>query len=114
MKNAVNKVVLSGYAGADAEVRLLNNNQKVARVNLAINENIRTKSGEEIKKTQWFMLVFWNEQASKAEQEIKKGSFLNIEGRLQTGSYETKEGIKRYTTDIIVQQMEVAKAEITD
>jgi len=105
MKNVLNKVVLSGYAGADVEVKNLANNQKVAKVNIAINEYFTTKNGEEIKKTNWFLLTFWNANADLAEKEIKKGSLVSIEGRLQTGFYETKGGTKRYTTDIVVNQL---------
>ena len=113
MKNAVNKVVLSGYAGADVEVKTLANNQKLARVNIAVNEYITTKKGEDLKKTNWFMLTFWNANADLAEKAIKKGSFVSVEGKLQTGSYEAKDGTKRYTIDVLVQELAVAENEVS-
>ena len=105
MENVVNKVTLVGFAGSDAEVKVLSGNQKLARVNLAVNENYRNAAGEEVKKTQWFSLTFWNAKADLAEAQIKKGTHLTIEGKLQTGSYEAKDGTKRYTTDIVVNEM---------
>lgn len=108
MKNAINKVNLSGYVGAEVSYKELNNKQKVARVNLAVNEYFKDRKGEENKKTHWFLLTFWNEKAEQAQKEISKGSFITVEARLQSGSYTDKNGEKRYTTDIIVQQLEVA------
>lgn len=105
MKTEINKVVLSGYAGADVTLKTLANNQKLAQVSIAVNEYSTSKKGEEIKKTNWFNLSFWNANADLAAQEIKKGSFITIEGKLQTGSYEAKDGSKRYVTNILVQQL---------
>lgn len=105
MENVVNKVVLTGFAGSDVEVKVVAGNQKLARVNLAVNENYRNAVGEEVKKTQWFSLTFWNAKADLAEAQIKKGTHLTIEGRLQTGNYEAKDGTKRYTTDIVVNEV---------
>ncbi|WP_131535843.1 single-stranded DNA-binding protein [Pedobacter nototheniae] len=100
-----NKVVLSGFAGADVEVKKLSGNLKLARVNLAVNETYKNSLGEEVKKTQWFTLIFWNAKAEMAEIEIKKGTNITVEGRLQCGSYDAKDGSKRYTTEIIVQEI---------
>ncbi|MFD1629209.1 single-stranded DNA-binding protein [Pseudopedobacter beijingensis] len=102
MENVINKVVLSGFAGADVEVKAFGKGKKMARVNLAINEFFRSANGEETKKTQWFTLVFWNAKATMAEEQIKKGSRLTIEGRLNNSVYESKDGVKRYATDIVV------------
>lgn len=112
MKNTVNKVVLSGFAGGDAEVKVLAGNQKVARVNLAVNEHYKTAAGEEMKKTQWFSLLFWNVKAELAEVQIKKGSYITIEGRLQNGSYAAKDGSKRYTTEVVVLDVKVKEVEV--
>lgn len=102
MENVTNKVVLSGFAGADAEIKLLSGNQRLARVNLAVNEHYRNAAGEDVKRVQWFTLTFWNAKADIAEAQVKKGTYLHIEGRLQNGSYEAKDGSKRYTTEIVV------------
>mgnify|MGYP003577232019 CR=1 FL=1 len=112
MENAINKVVLSGFAGADAELKIFAGNQKLAKVNLAVNEYHRTVTGEEAKKTQWFSLVFWNAKAEAAVEQIKKGTRISVEGRLQTGSYEAKDGTKRFTTDIVVGEIVVHEAEV--
>lgn len=102
MENVTNKVVLSGFTGGDAEIKVLSGNQKLARVNLAVNEHYRNAAGEEVKKVQWFTLTFWNAKAEFAEAQIKKGMHLRIEGRLHNGSYEAKDGSKRYTTEVVV------------
>ena len=111
MKNQINKVTLCGYVGAEVEVVELHNKQKLAKVNLAVNEYYTNSQGTETKKTFWFMLNFWNELATQAANEIKKGNLIQIEGRLQTAAYETKTGEKRYVTNIVVQNMEVKAAE---
>jgi single-strand DNA-binding protein len=107
MENVVNKVVLTGFAGSDVEVQTVGNNQKLAKVNLAVNEYYKDSNGTEVKKTHWFPLVFWNINADVAEKEIKKGIRLTIQGKLQTRSYESKDGIKRYSTDVVVNELEV-------
>jgi len=89
-----NKVVLGGFAGADAEVKIISATQKLARVRLAVSDYYRTASGDEVKNTQWFNLVFWNAKADYAELNIKKGSRVQIEGRLTSNSYEGKDGAK--------------------
>ncbi|RZL50134.1 MAG: single-stranded DNA-binding protein [Pedobacter sp.] len=111
MENVVNKVVLSGCAGSDAELRIVGGNNKLARVNIAVNESYRNAAGEEVKKTQWFSLTFWGAKADIAELKIKKGTRFTIEGRLQTGSYEAKDGTKRYTTDIVVDEVVIKELE---
>ena len=105
MESTVNKVVLTGFAGADAEVKILSGNQKLAKVSIAVNENFKNTAGEEVKKTNWFNLTFWGAKADIAEAQIKKGTRLTIEGKLQTGTYTAKDGSKRYTTDIVVQEV---------
>jgi len=112
MESAINKVVLSGFAGADAEVKILSGNQKLARVNLAVNEYYKNFQGEEVKKTQWITLVFWNAKAELAEMQIKKGTRLTVEGKIQTGSYEAKDGTKRYTTEIVVNELAIKEIEL--
>ncbi len=107
MENTVNKVFLSGCAGADAQIYTFPESQKLARVNVAVSEHYRNALGEDIKKTQWFTLTFWNAKADIAEAEIKKGTWFSIEGRLQTNNYETKDGTKRYAVEVIVNEVEI-------
>lgn len=111
MESAINKVVLSGCAGSDAEIRVLGNNQRLARVSMAVNEYLRNGSGEEVKKTQWFSLTFWNAKADAAVELLKKGTRFAIEGRLQTNHYEAKDGTKRYSTEIVVSELSLANAD---
>ncbi|MGY3053508.1 single-strand DNA-binding protein [Pedobacter sp. UYEF25] len=105
MESVVNKVMLTGFAGADAEVKILSGNQKLAKVSLAVNENFKNAAGEETKKTHWFNLTFWGAKADIAEEQIKKGTRMTIEGKLQTNNYIAKDGTKRYTTDIVVHEL---------
>lgn len=112
MENVSNKVVLSGFAGADTELKMVGNNQKLARVNLAVNEYYKNFAGEEVKNTQWFTLTFWGAKAELAAEQIKKGTRFSIEGRLSNNSYEAKDGSKRYITEIVVNDFLIsAKAE---
>lgn len=106
MENVVNKVMLHGCAGADAEIKVISENQKLARVNMAVHESYRNSLGENVRKTQWFSLTFWNAKAEIADAQIKKGTWFSIEGRLQTNNYEAKDGTKRYTTDIVVDEVD--------
>jgi single-strand DNA-binding protein len=108
MENVSNKVVLSGFAGSDTELKTVGNNQKLARVNLAVNEYYKNYAGEEVKNTQWFTLTFWGAKAELAAEQIKKGTRFSLEGKLQNNSYETKEGAKRYTMDIVVNDFSLA------
>lgn len=114
MESAINKVVLSGFAGADVEVKTLAGNQKLAKVNLAVNEYYKNASGEEVKKTQWISLIFWNAKAELAEAQIRKGTRLTIEGKLLTGSYEAKDGTKRFTTEIVVSEIAVKEIDLVN
>jgi single-strand DNA-binding protein len=112
MESAVNKVVLSGFAGADAEVKIVGPH-KMAKVNLAINEAYKNASGEEMKKVNWFTLTFWNAKAELAEAQIKKGTGLTVEGRLEAVIYDGKDGKKHYTTNIIVNELVIRENEKT-
>lgn len=107
MSNLKNSVHLTGFAGSDLVVTPFENNKKVARVSVAINEYYKNKSGEESKQTQWFNLVFWNAKADEAVKLIKKGAEIAVVGKLASQTYTTKEGLKRYTTEIVVNEMEL-------
>ena len=107
MNNLRNSVRLVGFAGSDLIVTPLDNNRKVARVSVAINEYYKTKTGEESKQTQWFNLAFWNAKADEAVKLIKKGSEIAIEGKLVSQIYTTKDGQKRYTTEIVVHDVQL-------
>ncbi|MGF1922914.1 MAG: single-stranded DNA-binding protein [Bacteroidia bacterium] len=107
MNNLRNSVRLVGFAGSDLIVTPFENDKKVARVSVAINEYYRTKTGEESKQTQWFNLVFWNAKADEAVQLIKKGAEIAVQGKLVSQIYTTKDGQKRYSTEIVVHEVEL-------
>lgn len=112
MNNLRNSVRLVGFAGSDLIVTPFENDKKVARVSVAINEYFRTKTGEESRQTQWFNLVFWNAKADMAIALIKKGVEVAVEGKLVSQIYVTKDGQRRYTTEIVVQEIQlVAKTD---
>lgn len=104
MAGSVNKVILVGNLGADPEVRRLNNGNTVVNLRIATSESWRDKqSGERKEKTEWHQVVIFNEGLTKiAEQYLKKGAKVFIEGQLQTRKWE-KDGVERYTTEIVLQ-----------
>lgn len=109
MSTSKNSVHLVGFAGRDPEVRELGNNQKVARVSIAINESFRNGRGELVEQTQWHNLVLWNKQADKAQELVHKGTEFSVDGRLSSGSYIAKDGAKRYVTEVIVNDLQVVE-----
>ena len=100
MKTTLNKVELNGFVGKDLEVKSLNNNSKVVRIALATTENYKNKTGEWVKETTWHTVVMWNKNAEMAQEQIKKGSNLYIQGKLVSRNYIDKNGKKQYVTEI--------------
>lgn len=105
MAGSVNKVILVGNLGADPEIRRLNSGDPVVNLRIATSESWRDKnSGERKEKTEWHQVVIFNDNLAKvAEQYLKKGVKVYIEGQLQTRKWE-KNGIERYTTEIVLQK----------
>ena len=102
----VNKVILVGHLGKDPEVRDLESGAKVASFSLATSESYKDKtSGERVDKTEWHNIVLWRGLADVAERFLKKGSLIYLEGKIQNRSYDDKEGITRYTTEILGQNL---------
>ena len=104
---SVNKVILVGHLGKDPETRYMTNGEAMTTVSLATSENWKDKSGEKQEKTEWHNLVFFRRLAEVAGQYLKKGSQIYVEGKLQTRKWQTKEGQDRYSTEIIVDQMQM-------
>ena len=106
MAGSVNKVILVGNLGADPEVRRLNSGDAVVNMRIATSETWRDKSsGERRERTEWHNVVIFNENLVKvAEQFLKKGAKVYIEGQLQTRSWDDQSGQKRYTTEIVLQR----------
>ncbi|NOZ04616.1 MAG: single-stranded DNA-binding protein [FCB group bacterium] len=100
-KGSVNKVVLVGHLGADPESRYTTAGSAVATFNLATNESWRNSDGEVEDKTEWHRCVLFGKMAETANDYLKKGQLIYLEGRLRTRSWEDKNGVKRYTTEIV-------------
>ena len=99
-----NSVRLVGNLGMDPEVKVFDTNKKLARLSIATNDSFKNDKGERITDTQWHNLVFWGTQAKLAEDFLKKGDEVAIEGKISNRSYVDKDGVKRYTNEIIVNE----------
>jgi single-strand DNA-binding protein len=104
---SVNKVILVGRLGKDPETRYMTNGEAVTNATLATSETWKDKSGEKQERTEWHNLVFYRRLAEIAGEYLKKGAQIYVEGKLQTRKWQTKEGQDRYTTEIIVDQMQM-------
>ncbi len=104
---SVNKVILVGRLGKDPETRYMTNGEAVTNVSLATSENWKDKSGEKQERTEWHNLVFYRRLAEIAGEYLRKGAQVYIEGKLQTRKWQDKEGKDRYTTEIIVNEMQM-------
>lgn len=98
---SLNKVMLIGNAGKDADLRYMSNGTAKAEFSLAVNNRRRGASGEWEDNTEWFNIVLFAETAEKLAQYITKGKPLYIEGRLQTRSWENDAGVKQYRTEVV-------------
>lgn len=104
---SVNKAILIGNLGADPELRYTPGGQAVASFSIATTERFKNKDGEQQERTEWHNIVCWGRQAEIANEYLRKGSSVYIEGRIQTRSYDDKDGIKRYRTEIVTRQMQL-------
>ena len=103
----VNKVILIGRLGKDPDVRYTPDGTMVTNFNLATDEQWKDKNGEKVQKTEWHRIVTWGKLAEICGNYLVKGKLVFIEGRIQTRSWEDKEGIKRFTTEIIASNMQM-------
>ena len=97
----INKVILVGNLGQDPEVRTLENGTKVAKFSIATNETYKDKTGETQKITEWHNVVAWRGLAEVAENYMKKGGQVYVEGKLTTRKWQDQNNNDRYTTDIV-------------
>ena len=104
MAGSVNKVILVGNLGRDPEVRSTQDGAKIVQLSMATSESWKDKAtGERRERTEWHRVVIFNERlADVAEQYLRKGSKLYVEGQLQTRKWQDKEGLDRYTTEIVL------------
>lgn len=105
MAKSVNKVILIGNLGKDPELKHTSNGTAVATMTVATNERYKDKNGEWQDKTEWHTVVLWQRLAEIAAEYLKKGRSVYVEGRLQTRSWEDKQGQKRYTTEIVASDL---------
>lgn len=101
----VNKVILLGNLGKDPEVRHLENGRAVANFSLATSETYKNKQGERVTNTEWHNVVLWTPLAEIAEKYLNKGNQVYIEGKLTSRSYEDKEGVTKYITEVVGREM---------
>jgi len=98
---SVNKVILVGRLGRDPETRYTGGGQAVANFSIATDETYKDRNGERQKRTEWHKIVVWGKQAEIAQQYLKKGSLIFIEGRIQSREWQDKEGQKRTSFEIV-------------
>jgi single-strand DNA-binding protein len=106
MAGSVNKVILVGNLGKDPEVRRMQDGRPVVNMSVATSESWRDKAtGERKEKTEWHRVVIFNDNIAKvAEQYLKKGAKVYIEGQLQTRKYTDKDGAEKYSTEVVLQK----------
>ena len=100
-----NRVQLIGNLGAAPEVKNLDNGNKMARFTVATSDNYTNKKGEKVNETQWHNIVIWGKLAGIAEKYLEKGSQVVIDGKLTTRNYTDKEGVKKYFTEIVANEL---------
>ncbi|EIJ37478.1 single-stranded DNA-binding protein [Galbibacter orientalis] len=105
MSTLKNQVQLIGNVGQEPQVTVLDNGKKVARISLATNENFKNSKGEKQTNTDWHQLVAWGKVASLIEDYVFTGKEIAVQGKLSSRSYEDKEGVKRYVTEVIVSEI---------
>jgi single-strand DNA-binding protein len=105
MAGYVNKVIIIGNLGANPELKYLPSGQAVCEMRVATNETFNDKQGQRQERTEWHRIVVWGKTAENCAKYLEKGRQVYVEGRLQTRSWDDKEGNKRYTTEIVANQV---------
>jgi single-strand DNA-binding protein len=105
MSNLRNKVQLIGHLGNDPEVIQLESGKKLAKFSLATNESYKNAKGEQVEETQWHNLIAWNKTAEIVEKYATKGKEIAIEGKLTSRTYDDKDGVKRYVTEVVISEL---------
>jgi len=102
---SINKVILIGNLGQDPELRYTNSGVAVATFSVATSETWKDPDGNQQERTQWHNIVAWRKLAEICGEYLKKGSRIYVEGRLQYRTYDDKNGVKRYVTEIVMDQL---------
>lgn len=105
MSGSVNKVILIGNLGADPELKYTPSDRPVCNLSVATNDSYKDKSGQRQERTEWHRVTVWGELGEACSKYLAKGRSLYLEGRLQTRSWEDKQGQKRYSTDIVADRV---------
>jgi single-strand DNA-binding protein len=100
-----NRVQLIGHVGQDPEVKNLEGGKKLANISIATNEVYYKDNGDKVEKTEWHRVTAWGKTAEIIEKYVTKGKELAIEGKLTTRTYDDKEGVKRYITEIVANEV---------
>ncbi|MBN1635985.1 MAG: single-stranded DNA-binding protein [Deltaproteobacteria bacterium] len=107
MAGSINKVMLIGRLGKDPEMRFTPSGKAVTNFTMATNEIWNDQNGERQERTEWHRVVTWGKLAENCAKLLSKGKLIYIEGRIQTRSWDDKDGNKRYTTEIVANQMQI-------
>lgn len=105
--SSVNKVILVGNVGKDPETKFMSNGDAVTNLTIATSESWKDKSGDKQEKTEWHRVTFYRKLAEIAGKYLAKGSQVYIEGKLETRKWTDKEGIEKYSTEIIADEMKM-------
>ncbi len=100
-----NKVQLIGHVGNDPEIKTFGENKKVANLTLATNEVYKNDKGEKVEETQWHRITAWGKTAEVIEKYVTKGKEIALEGKITYRTYDDKNGEKRYTTEIVANEI---------
>ena len=106
MSNGINKVTLVGNLGADVELRFTPDAKPVTDLRVATNRSYTNGGGDKVTETEWHRVVVWGKQAESCAKYLAKGRQVYVEGRLKTRSWEDKDGVKRFTTEIVASSVQ--------
>lgn len=107
MSKGINKAILVGMVGKDPEVRYFQSGDAYTTLSVATTETWKDKNGEKQEKTEWHRVKFTRKLAEIVGEYVKKGSLIYIEGKLETSKYTDKQGVERYSTDVVVNEMQM-------
>lgn len=105
MSRSVNKAIILGNVGGDPEVRSTSGGTRVATLSVATSQKWKDRQGNEQEKTEWHRVVLWDKLADVAEKYVSKGDRIYVEGEIQYRSYEDKDGVTKYTTEIRAREL---------
>ena len=100
-----NKVQLIGHVGQEPEIKTFEGGKKLANITLATNESYTNAKGEKVEQTEWHRLTAWGKTADLIESYVIKGKEIAIEGKLSHRSYDDKDGVKRYITEVVISEL---------